>query len=83
MTVLIPVDRKELLAIISQALKSANINIYAISEVRREGTGNIVKKDFTIYSSGGTKKEAGIGFAISNSLLNVSLDLTPLSDMCF
>lgn len=71
-------------AIISKELKSANIDICALSEVRREGTGNIVEKDYTIYWSGGTKKEAGVGFAISNSLSNVTLDLTPVSDrvMC-
>jgi len=68
--------------IISQALKSANIDICALSEVRREWTGNIVEKDFTIYWSSGTRIEAAVGF--SNNLLNVSLDLTPLSDsvMC-
>ena len=50
----------------------------------REGTGNIVENDYTIYWSGGARKEAGVGFAISNSLSNVTLDLKPISDrlMC-
>ena len=71
-------------AIISKELKSANIDICALSEVRRESTGNVVEKDYTIYWSGGTKKEAGVGFAISNVLSNVTLNITPISDriMC-
>lgn len=67
-------------AIISKELETARIDICALSEVRRERTGNIVEKDYTIYWSGGNKKEAGVGFAISNRLSNVTLDLLPVSD---
>ena len=53
-------------AIISRELVSSNIDICALSEVRRERTGNIIEKDHTIYWSGGDTKEADVGFAISN-----------------
>ena len=63
---------------------SANIDICALSEVRREATGNVVEKNYTIYWSDGTKKVAGVDFAISNSLSNVTFGLTLVSDrvMC-
>ena len=48
--------------------------------VRREGTGNIVERNHTIHWSGGNKKEAGVGFAVSNRLSNVTLDLKPVSE---
>ena len=67
-------------AIISRELKSANIDICAISEVRKEGTGSLIEKDYTFYWSGGAKKEAGVGFAVSNSLSNVTLDISHISD---
>ena len=67
-------------AIISRELATANIDICALSEVRREGTGNIVERDHTIHWSGGNKKEAGVGFAVSNRLSNVTLDLKPVSE---
>ena len=50
----------------------ANIDICALSEVRREGTGNIVERDHTIHWSGGNKKCADVGFAVSNRLSNVT-----------
>ena len=56
-------------AIISRELESENIDICALSEVRRERTGNIIEKYHTIYWSGGDTKEAGVGFAISNRLI--------------
>ena len=67
-------------AIISKELATANIDKCALSEVRREGTGNIVERDHTIHWNGGNKKEAGVGFAVSNRLANVTLDLKPVSE---
>ena len=54
-------------AIISREHATANIDICALSEVRREGTGNIVERDHTIHWSGGNKKEAG-NFEVANRL---------------
>ena len=67
-------------AIVSCELQNAHIDICAISEVRREGTGNLIEKEYTFYWSGGDKKEAGVGFAVSNSLSNVHLDISNISD---
>ena len=67
--------------IISRELGSANIDIFALSEVRRESTGNVIEKGHTIYWSGGVTKEADVGFAISNRLINnTTIDLLPVSD---
>ena len=66
---------KEQRQIISRELATANIDICALSEVRREGTGNIVERDHTIHWSG-----AGVGFAVSNRLSNVTLELKPVSE---
>ena len=68
-------------AIITRELSKANIDICALSEVRREGQGNLVERDYTIYWSGGTKKEAGVGFAISNKLSSFVMTTVPISDM--
>lgn len=65
-------------AIISKELAKARIS--ALSEVTREGTGNIFEKVFTIYWSGGLKKEAGVGFAVSNKLANSAIIPLPISD---
>ena len=68
-------------AIISNELESANIDICALSEVRRERTGNVIEKYHTIYWSGGETKEAGVGFAISNRLVTtITPILLPISD---
>ena len=67
-------------AIITRELSKANIDICALSEVRREGQGNLVERDYTIYWSGGTKKEAGVGFAISNKLSSFVMTTVPISD---
>ena len=68
-------------AIISRELENAHINICALSEVRREGTGNLIEKEYTYYwRSGGDKKEAGVGFAVANTLSNVTLDILNISD---
>ena len=67
-------------AIITRELAKANIDICALSEVRREGQGNLVEKDYTIYWSGGTKKEAGVGFAISNKLSSFEMTTVSISD---
>ena len=48
--------------------------------MRREGTSNLIEKEYTVYWSGGDKKEAGVGFAVSNSLSNVHLDISNISD---
>jgi len=67
------------IAIISRDLAKENIDICAISEVRREGTGNLIENEFTFYWSGGDKREAGVGFAVSNALSNVNLDIPNIS----
>ena len=64
-------------AIICKELDKAAIDICALSEVRRPGTGNLVEKSHTIFWSGSDKREAGVGFAIRNDLLNHS-DLNPI-----
>ena len=38
------------------------------SEVRREGNGNLIEKEYTFYRRGSVSKEAGVGFAVSNSI---------------
>ena len=68
-------------AIICKELEKASIDICALSEVRRPGTGNLVEKSHTIFWSGGDKKQAGVGFAIRNELLNqYDLNPTPRND---
>ena len=64
-------------AIICKELDKAAIDICALSEVRRPRTGNLVEKSHTIFWSGSDKKEADVGFAIRNDLLNQS-DLNPI-----
>lgn len=46
-------------AIICKELDKAAIDICALSEVRRPGSGNLVEKSPTIFWSGSDKKEAG------------------------
>ena len=65
-------------AIIFKELDKYNIDICALSEVRRPGSGNVIERSHTIFWSGGEKKEAGVGFAISNNLLT-NTDLNPIS----
>ena len=48
--------------------------------MRREGTGNLIEREYTFYWCGGDKKEAGVGFAVSNTLSNVTLDISNISD---
>ena len=64
-------------AIITRELSKANIDICALSKVWREGQGNLVERDYTIYW---TKKEAGVGFAISNKLSSFVMTIVPISD---
>ena len=47
------------------SVESANIDICALSEVRRPGSGNIVERSHTIFWSGSEAKAVGVGFAIS------------------
>ena len=49
-------------ALICRELEHANIDICALSEVRRPGTGNIVERSHTIFWSGGSERTAGVGF---------------------
>ena len=60
-------------AIICKELDKAAIDICALSEVRRPGTGNLLEKSHTIFWSGSDKKEAGVVFAMISS---ISLILT-------
>ena len=72
---------ERLTAIICKELEKASIYICTLSEVRRPGTGNLVEKSHTIFWSGSDKKEAGVGFANRNELLNqYDLNPTPRND---
>ena len=59
-------------AIICRELERAEIDICALTEVRRPNSGNIVEKSHTIFWSGGQDKNAGVGFAVSNKLENIT-----------
>ena len=65
-------------AIICRALEEADIDICALSEVRRPGSGNIKERSHTIFWSGGEDKTAGVGFAVSNKLSHINP--IPISD---
>ena len=66
-------------AIICRQLEKGGIDICALSEVRRPGTGNIIEKSHTIFWSGSDKKEDGVAFAINNILL-AQCGLNPISN---
>lgn len=53
-------------AIICRELERTGIDICALSEVRRPGSGNVIERSHTIFWSGGEDKAACVGFAISN-----------------
>ena len=59
-------------AIICKELEKAGIDICALSEVRRPGTGNVKERSHTIFWSGGEDRTAGVGFAISNNLGHIN-----------
>ena len=65
-------------AIICRALEEADVDICALSEVRRPGTGNVKERSHTIYWSGGKDKTAGVGFAVSNKFSHINP--VPISD---
>ena len=67
-------------ALISRELEKASIDICALSEARRPGTGNIVERSHTIFWSGGEERTAGVGFAVSNWLAAQGISPTPISD---
>lgn len=67
-------------AIICRELEKSKIDICALSEVRRPGTGNISERSHTIFWSGNEHKEAGVGFAINNKLLANGLIPIPIND---
>ena len=68
-------------AIICRELEKAAIDICALSEVRRPGTGNTIKRSHTIFWSASDKREAGVGFAVSNSLLSqFRMNPKPIND---
>ena len=67
-------------AIICRELENANIDICALSEVRRPGTGNIVEWSHTIFWSGSEEKAAGVGFAISNKLAAQGINPVPINN---
>lgn len=68
-------------AIICRELEKAGIDICALSEVRRPGTGNTIESSHTIFWSGSDKREAGVGFAVSNSLLSqFGMNPKPIND---
>lgn len=66
---------ERVIVIIFREFVIVNIDICVFSEVRCEGIGNIVERDYIIYWSGGNKKEVGVGFVVFNRLLNVIFDL--------
>ena len=59
-------------AIICRELEKADIDICALSEVRRPGSGNIKERSHTIFWSGGEDRTAGVSFAISNKLAHIN-----------
>ena len=59
-------------AIICREIEKANIDICALSEVRRPDSGNIKEKSRTIFWSGGAERHAGVGFAISNNFDHIT-----------
>ena len=65
-------------ALICRQLEKASIDIYALSEVRRPGMGNIVERSHTIFWSGGEERTAAVGFAIWLAAQGISA--TPISD---
>ena len=67
-------------AIICRELEKACIDICALSEVRRPGTGNIIERSHTIFWSGGETKKAGVGFAINNKLVADMANPIPIND---
>ena len=67
-------------ALICRELEKAGIDICALSEVRRPGTGNIIERSHTIFWSGGEERTPGVGFAISNRLAAQGISPTPISD---
>lgn len=58
--------------IIGKQLEKAGIDICALTEVRRPGTGNVKERSHTIFRSGGEYRTAGVGFAISNKFGNIN-----------
>ena len=50
------------------------------SEEGRNRKINQKRIHFLLHWSGGDKKEAGVGFSVSNSLSNVHLDISNISD---
>ena len=56
-------------AIICRELEKAHIDICALSEVRRPGSGSVIERNHTIFWSVGEKREAGVGLAINNKLV--------------
>ena len=71
---------QQLLQCICRELEKACIDICALSEVRRPGSGNIVERSHTIFWSGGIEKSAGVGFAISNKLVARGINPIPIND---
>ena len=67
-------------AIICRELEKAQIDIFALSEVRRPGSGNVIERSHTIFWSGGEKKEAGVGFAINYKLVAQGMNPNPIND---
>lgn len=62
-------------------LKRYNIDIAAIQEVRWEGQGNITKKHFTMFYSGGKKQgKYGVAFLILGNTRNKVIDFKPINE---
>ena len=61
-------------AIINNELKRLNVDIAALQETRLREQGSITEEDFTFFWSGKgekDKREHGVGFAVSNKLLQM------------
>jgi len=60
-------------ALVSKELKNINIDVAALQETRMHGEGQVKEKSHTIFWKGkpeGEPRTAGVGFAISNSLIS-------------
>ena len=59
-------------ALVARELDRYNIDIAALQKTRLEGQGTLQEKDYTLFWIGkepGIRREAGVGFTITNSLV--------------
>ncbi len=67
-------------AITCRELEKAHIDIYALSNVRGTGSGNVIERGHTIFWSSGKKKVIDVGFAIHNKLVAKGMNPNPINN---